>query len=278
MPDQVKENQRKYPLWESAEIAIMALIRGKELTFHTRKMKRPGSRPVCRLDLGLVPYQQAWRLQKDLVARKQADEGFPEVLLLLEHPPVLTLGRFGSPEHVLADRDRLKELGIDLVQCERGGQVTYHGPGQLVGYTVLNLKKLGLGIRETIHRLEEVIIRTLADYRVSANRREGYPGVWVGGEKIASLGLAIQQGISFHGLALNYGPCLDSFALINPCGLSGVSMTSLEKIKGGPPETDGLRRSLAGHFAEIFRLQPGPSGPVEKIVEKWLENCKMNSI
>ncbi|MBI5585468.1 MAG: lipoyl(octanoyl) transferase LipB [Deltaproteobacteria bacterium] len=235
-------------------------------------------RPVCRLDLGLVPYEQAWRLQQELVAHKQSAEGSPEVLLLLEHPPVLTLGRWGRAEHVLADSAQLKKLGIDLVRCERGGQVTYHGPGQLVGYPLLNLKKLGLGIREYVRRLEEVIIRTLADYRVSAQRREGYPGVWVGEEKIASLGLAIQQGISFHGLALNYGSCLGPFRLINPCGLAGVPMTSLEKIKGQPPAAGRLRDRLAGHFAEIFRLQPEPSETVEKIVEKWLKNCKINPI
>jgi lipoate-protein ligase B len=248
------------------------------LARRNRERKGPAPRSACLLNLGLVPYEQAWRLQKDLVARKQSDDGFPEVLLLLEHPPVFTMGRWGRPEHVLADSERLRELGIDLVRCERGGQVTYHGPGQLVGYPLLNLTKLGLGIREYVQKLEAVIIRTLADYRVPAQRREGYPGVWVGEEKIASLGLAIQRGISFHGLALNYGPCLEPFRLINPCGLAGVPMTSLEKIMVEPPAADRLRSRLAGHFAEIFCLKPEPSGSVEKIVENWLENCKINPI
>jgi len=181
----------------------------------------PEARPVCRLDLGLVPYHQAWGLQQELVACKRAQEDFPEVLLLLEHPPVLTQGRFARPEHLLADAARLKELGLELVRCERGGQVTYHGPGQLIAYPILNLKRLGLGIREVVRRLETVVIRTLAGYRVPAERRAGYPGVWVGEEKIASLGLAIQQDISFHGLALNYGACLDPFGLINPAAWPG---------------------------------------------------------
>ena len=239
---------------------------------------KKASRSFCRVDLGLVPYEQTRQLQKDLVTCKQSDDGFPEVLLLLEHPPVLTLGRWAKPEHVLADAARLQNLGIDLVRCERGGQVTYHGPGQLVGYPVFSLKKLGLGIRKFVQGLETAIIRTLAEYQVRAVRREGYPGVWVGAEKIASLGLAIQQGISFHGLALNYGPCLDHFDLINPCGLSGVRMTSLEKITGGPIRANGLRRRLADHFSEVFHLNPEPSEAVEKIVEKWLENCRINPI
>jgi lipoate-protein ligase B len=241
-------------------------------------MKQAAPRSVSRVDLGLVPYAQAWRLQKDLVACKQSDDGCPEVLLFLEHPPVMTLGRWAKPEHVRVDRNRLEKMGIDLVRCERGGQVTYHGPGQLIVYAVLNLKKLGLGIRELVQGLESVIIRTLSDYRVPAVRREGYPGVWVGEEKIASLGLAIQQGISFHGLALNYGPDLEPFTFINPCGLSGMRMTSLGKIKGEPVEAAGLRRRLADHFQEMFVLEPAPSGSVEKIVEKWLENCRIKPI
>lgn len=236
------------------------------------------TRLVWRLDLGLVPYHQAWELQKKLVACKRARNDAPEVLLLLEHTPVLTLGRFGRPEHLLADAARLKELGLELICCERGGQVTYHGPGQLIAYPILNLKHLGLGTREVVRRLEEVVIRTLDDYRIPAARRPGYPGVWVGEEKIASLGLALQQNISFHGLALNYGSCLGPFDLINPCGLAGVRMTSLEKIKGCRPESDALRHSLARHFMEVFGLKPGTPGPVEKIVEKWLENCKIKPI
>ncbi|MCU0578234.1 MAG: lipoyl(octanoyl) transferase LipB [Desulfobacterota bacterium] len=268
-----------YTLWEGAGIAIIAPNWGrKDSAIRKGHGNWPESRSVCRLDLGLVPYHQAWELQKELVACKRSREDFPEVLLLLEHPPVLTLGRFGRPEHLLADAARLKELGLELICCERGGQVTYHGPGQLIAYPILNLKHLGLGIREVVRRLEEVVMRTLADYRVRAARRPGYPGVWVGEEKIASLGLAIQQNISFHGLALNYGAGLDPFDLINPCGLAGVRMTSLEKIKGHQPVSAELRHNLAGHFMEVFGLEPGTPGLVEKIVEKWLENCKIKTI
>ena len=231
---------------------------------------------ACRLDLGLIPYAQAWALQQELVAQKKSGSALPEVLILLEHPPVLTLGRWGKTDHVLKDPEWLKKKGIDLVRTDRGGQVTYHGPGQLVGYPIFDLKRLGLGIREYAQRLEEVLIRTLSEYGVSAGRREECPGVWLGREKIASLGLAVQQGISFHGFALNYGVDLKAFDWINPCGLPGVRMTSLDQILKGPLEADRLRETVARHFEEVFRLRWVSPGPFEKIIQNWFENCKKN--
>ena len=186
---------------------------------------------------------------------------------------MLTLGRWGKTENVLIDHDRLRRLGIDLVRCERGGQVTYHGPGQLVGYPVLNLKSLRLGIRDYVFLLEEVIIGLLTDYDLPAGRKAGYPGVWVDGEKIASLGLAVQEGIAFHGFALNYGVDLDPFHWIVPCGLSGVRMTSLERLRGGTIEAKGLRRRLAGHFEKIFNVRLVSREPEDENLKKWLENC-----
>jgi lipoate-protein ligase B len=229
---------------------------------------------IVWLNLGLVPYQAAWDLQKFLVNQKKTDPLSPDFLILLEHPPVLTLGRWGRLGNVLVDRHGLQELQIDLVRCERGGQVTYHGPGQLVGYPVLNLKYLGLGIREYVFLLEKLIIRALADYDLQASRKAGYPGVWVEGEKIASLGLAVQEGIAFHGFALNYGVDLEPFHWIIPCGLSGVRMTSMDRLKGEPIDAKGLRRRLAGHFEEIFNLKPVSGELEKKNLRKWLQNCK----
>jgi lipoyl(octanoyl) transferase len=225
------------------------------------------------LNLGLVPYQAAWDLQKFLVDQKKTDPLSPDFLILLEHPPVLTLGRWARLGNVLVDHQRLRELQIDLVRCERGGQVTYHGPGQLVGYPVLNLKSLGLGVRDYVFLLEEVIIRSLADYDLQAGRKAGYPGVWVEGEKIASLGLAVQEGIAFHGFALNYGVDLDPFHWIVPCGLLGIRMTSLELLRGGAIETKELRRRLAGHFEEVFNVRLVFREPEDENLKKWLENC-----
>jgi lipoate-protein ligase B len=219
---------------------------------------------IVWLNLGLVPYQAAWDLQKSLVDHKKTDPLSPEFLILLEHPPVLTLGRWASTDNVLIDHDRLQRLGIDLVRCERGGQVTYHGPGQLIGYPVLNLKSLRLGIREYVFLLEEVIIGLLADYDLPAGRKTGYPGVWVDQEKIASLGLSVQEGIAFHGFALNYGLDLDPFNWIVPCGLSGIRMTSMERIKGASIGAKGLRRRLAGHFEKVFNLKLVSGEPQER--------------
>jgi lipoate-protein ligase B len=231
---------------------------------------------IVWLNLGLVPYQAAWDLQKLLVDQKKTDPLSPESLILLEHPPVLTLGRWGRTETVLIDHDRLRRLHIDLVRCERGGQATYHGPGQLVGYPVLKLESFRLGIREYVSSLEEVIIRTLADYDLQACRKAGYPGVWVKGEKIASLGLAVREGIAFHGFALNYGLNLDPFHWIVPCGLSGVRMTSLERARGGHIEAKGLRRRLAGHFEQVFDVRLVSRKPENENLEKWLKNCINN--
>ena len=228
---------------------------------------------LCRLDLGLVPYREAWDLQKSLVDQKKTDPLSPEFLILLEHPPVLTLGRWGRTENVLIDPDRLRRLGIDLVRCERGGQVTYHGPGQLVGYPILNLKALHLGIKEYVFLLEEVLIGLLKGYDLPAGRRTGYPGVWVDQEKIASLGLSVQEGIAFHGFALNYSVDLEPFHWIVPCGLSGVRMTSMDRLKGETIEPKALRRRLAGHFEDIFQLKR-ISGQPEKNLKKWLGNCR----
>jgi len=174
--------------------------------------------------------------------------------------------------NVLVDPHRLQELQIDLVRCERGGQVTYHGPGQLVGYPVLSLKSLRVGIRDYVFLLEEVIISALADYDLQADRKAGYPGVWVAGEKIASLGLAVQEGIAFHGFALNYGVDLDPFHWIVPCGLSGVRMTSLERLRGGTIDAQGLRRRLAGHFEKVFNVRLVSREPEDENLKKWLEN------
>ena len=256
MGNEVKENRRQDLLVRKGQ---------KKYTF--------GMKEIVRLNLGLVPYQAAWDLQKFLVDQKKSAPLSPDFLILLEHPPVLTLGRWGSLGNVLVDRRRLRELQIDLVRCERGGQVTYHGPGQLVGYPVLNLKALGLGIRDYVFLLEEVLISALADYDLQAGRKAGYPGVWVDGEKIASLGLAVQEGIAFHGFALNYGLDLDPFHWIVPCGLSGVRMTSLDRLRGGMIEAKGLRRRLAGHFEKVFKVRLVSRKPKDENLKKWLENC-----
>jgi lipoate-protein ligase B len=256
MGNEVKDNRRQELLVRKGQ---------KKYTFSMGE--------IVWLNLGLVPYQAAWNLQKFLVDQKKTGSLTADFLILLEHPPVLTLGRWARLGNVLVDRRRLQELHIDLVRCERGGQVTYHGPGQLVGYPVMNLKSLRLGIRDYVFLLEELLISTLADYDLEAGRKTGFPGVWVAGEKIASLGLAVQEGIAFHGFALNYGVDLKPFHWIVPCGLPGVRMTSLDLLKGETIEAKSLRRRLAGHFEKVFDIKLVSTEPEDVNLKKWLENC-----
>ena len=169
-------------------------------------------------DLGLQDYEPTWRAMREFTDSR--DAATPSELWIVEHPPVFTQGQAGKPEHVLAAGD------IPVVQTDRGGQVTYHGPGQLVIYLLLSLREAGLGIRRLVTHLEQAVIDALADYGVSAEARRDAPGVYVDGRKIASLGLRVRRGYTYHGLALNVDNDLEPFARINPCGYAGLQVTS----------------------------------------------------
>lgn len=213
--------------------------------------------PARYLDLPSLPYAQAWALMKSLAqARREGRVG--ECLLILEHEPVITLGRRARPEDILVSQGELAARGVAVFRVERGGLVTCHGPGQLVAYVIFHLPTLGLGVAELVRRLEEAAIKALGGFGVEAGRREGHPGVWVGQDKIASLGVAVKGGVTFHGLALNYGPSLPLFDLVVPCGLSGVRMTSLAQLLGREVEAGRLRRLLAQGLAQVFALDLRP--------------------
>lgn len=169
-------------------------------------------------DLGLQDYEPTWRAMREFTDSR--DAATPSELWIVEHPPVFTQGQAGKAEHVLAAGD------IPVVQTDRGGQVTYHGPGQLVIYLLLSLREAGLGIRRLVTHLEQAVIDALADYGVSAEARRDAPGVYVDGRKIASLGLRVRRGYTYHGLALNVDNDLEPFARINPCGYAGLQVTS----------------------------------------------------
>ncbi len=217
----------------------------------------PTSPKLVGLNLGLVPFREAWELQKEWAAQRR--EGtLPDGLILLEHPPVLTLGRWGKKENLKVSADYLKQKNMALIRCERGGEITYHGPGQLVGYPILRLQSFQLGVRTYVSRLEEVLINTLFDFGLVAGRREGFPGVWINQHKIASIGIAVQKGIAFHGFALNYAPDLDHFRLITPCGLPGVEMTSIEAMTGRPLDPHYLRERVTRNFGEVFGAEIVP--------------------
>ena len=209
--------------------------------------------PTKLMNLGHVDFLQALSIMRQEVEVKRQGS-HPEVLMQLEHEPVLTLGRNGKNSHVLASKSELKRRGISIHRVERGGQVTYHGPGQLVGYTLFDLRQMGIGPSDLVSGLESVIIKTLSEFGISGEQKEGFRGVWVGNDKIASIGIAVRKGISFHGFALNYDPDLAHFELITPCGLNGVRMTSICKILGSSIDEKNLRRLTAQFLKEHFDL------------------------
>ncbi|MBU1332875.1 MAG: lipoyl(octanoyl) transferase LipB [Gammaproteobacteria bacterium] len=186
--------------------------------------------------LGLVDYLPTLEAMRRLTAER--DEHTPDEIWLLQHPHVFTQGQAGKAEHLLAPGD------IPVIQVERGGQVTYHGPGQLVAYLMLDLRRLGLGVRELVSAMELSLVDLLASYGVEAAPKADAPGVYVNGEKIASLGLRVRRGCSFHGLALNVDMDMSPFARINPCGYSGLKMVQLKDLLETPPSLDEVAQRL----------------------------------
>ena len=213
----------------------------------------PVPRPGRVLNLGTLGYEDALNLQVSLRDQRIAGS-IPDTLILLEHPPVITVGRSGNTENVLVSDAVLLQNGIELYHTNRGGDVTYHGPGQLVGYTILDLKPYGLDLRLHLRRIEEVVIQALKAFDIQATRVPGSTGVWVKDEKIASIGLHIKRWVTMHGFALNLQPQLHHFSFINPCGIRDKSMTSMERLLGRPVEHRLVRKELAAAFGVVFDL------------------------
>ncbi|MBI2396586.1 MAG: lipoyl(octanoyl) transferase LipB [Xanthomonadales bacterium] len=188
-------------------------------------MDAVGTRPLRVRQLGRQPYEPVWRAMQRFTDGR--DAATVDELWVLQHDPVFTLGQAGKWEHVLLPG------AIPVLPVDRGGQVTYHGPGQIVAYPLFDLRRLGIGVRELVNRIEQSIIDTLAGYRIEAQRRDGAPGVYVGAAKIAALGLRVRRGCSFHGLAFNVAMDLEPFARINPCGYQGLAVTQVIDC-GGP--------------------------------------------
>ena len=223
------------------------------------------SHPIEARWLGRIGYRDAHALQKRLVAERAGDR-IADQLLLLEHPAVLTLGRNSDPAHVLATPGELRARGIEVIQVERGGEVTYHGPGQLVAYPIVALARRRIMIRPFVRALEAALVATCAAHGVAAGRRDGHPGCWCEADgaaprKIGALGLRVERGVTYHGIALNVTVDLADFALIDPCGMQGVSSTSIAAERGEPaasPSTESVERA-AEIFARAFGEAIGAS-------------------
>jgi lipoyl(octanoyl) transferase len=210
---------------------------------------------TCLLvDLGLIPYLAAWELQQRLVEARKAG-AISDVLLLCEHPHVITLGRNGKHENLRANDRLLAQMGVEFHPSDRGGDITYHGPGQIVGYPILDLARHRRDVRWYVAQLEEVMIRASADFGVAARRVEGRHGVWVdtatGEEKLGALGVHLSRWVTSHGFAYNVSTDLRYFDLIVPCGIAGACSTSLERA-GGAVDVSAARARVAAHFAEVF--------------------------
>jgi lipoate-protein ligase B len=194
---------------------------------------RHSVRTLRAIDLGLRPYAEA-------------------LALLVEHPPVVTLGRRSQPRELLLDRDALARQGIELHAIERGGKTTYHGPGQLVGYPILGLRDLGLAVPRYVALLEHVLIEYLASLGLQASRRPGYPGVWVSGRKIGAIGVHVKRWVTMHGFALNLAPDLRHFQTIVPCGIDDAAVTSVAAELGRAPAMADAKREIAQRFQQAF--------------------------
>lgn len=203
------------------------------------------ARDAWLLDLGRKPYRDVWNLQKALVDRR-AEDKIPDGLILVEHDPVATLGRRGKREDVL-------DPGLDVVEVERGGEATYHGLGQLVGYPILRLPDR-LEVKRLVTDLEDVLIRTCADFGIEATREGPERGVWVGTKKIASIGLAVHRSVTFHGFAHNVTTDLKEFLKIRPCGHDGDVMTSMAQCLGHSVDIEDVKASVIAHFQAIFGM------------------------
>ncbi|TKJ29622.1 MAG: lipoyl(octanoyl) transferase [Chloroflexi bacterium B3_Chlor] len=208
------------------------------------------------LHLGLEPYDGVLELQHQLVEARR-DGLVADTLILVEHPPVITLGRRGNESNILVSRQRLAEQGIQVRRVERGGDVTYHGPGQLVGYPIMDLRQHRQDIGWYMHSLEEVLIRTLHEFGIGAERLAGSIGVWVDDRKrIAALGARIEDWITYHGFALDVGTDLSHFKLIVPCGLVGKEVTSMEKTLGRSVNVGAVREGVIRNFSAAFGVEP----------------------
>jgi lipoate-protein ligase B len=221
------------------------------------------------LDLNTVDYKKTLELQHDLVAARKTRVLESNILLLLEHPAIFTLGRRGGLENLTVSGEFLDKSGIPVIQVERGGNITYHGPGQLIAYPIIDLEAARLNVDHYVELLEEIMIRTAREFGVQAQRNPLNRGIWIGNNKMGSIGIAIRKGVSFHGLALNVNLSLEPFTWINPCGLENVGITTIEKESKRDVSMQDARQAFINHFATVFEVGLVDAGldEVERLIE-----------
>jgi lipoic acid synthetase len=206
------------------------------------------------LDLGQKNYRETWGLQKEL-HRLRIEGAIPDTMILVEHEPVVTMGKSGTEKNLLIPRQLLEGRGIEYYDIERGGDITFHGPGQLVGYLIFDIKKGLTGIKPFMHKIENGVIQTLKDFGIDSYRKEKLIGIWTSKGKICSIGIAVQRWVSFHGFALNVNNDLKYFDLIVPCGISGITMTSMAQNLGNTVEMNDVKEKIIDSFAETFEKE-----------------------
>lgn len=208
------------------------------------------------VELDKTNYQEALTMQEKLLHLRQQNK-VPDIMLLLQHPPTLTLGTRGNRDNIIMDEEGLQRLGVKIYKINRGGDVTYHGPGQIVGYPIINLNGYGKSVRVYIDKLEEVFIQLLKiEYNITANRDSRYTGVWVGDEKITAIGCAVKRWVTMHGFAFNVNTDLSHFNWINPCGITDKGVTSLQKILGQAQDMSKVYHQVINYFSYVFNCEP----------------------
>ena len=231
-------------------------------------------RPCLFVELPLTEYREAWELQQAIVNAKKEGTLLNDVILVLEHPSVYTLGRRGGIENLCVPQTRLAQEGIDVIQIERGGDITYHGPGQLVAYPLLDIRRARLSITDLVWSLEEVMINTAAAFGIEAERNPLNRGVWIDQAKLGSIGIAVRRDITFHGMALNVNLDLTHFSWINPCGLKEIGMTSLKAAAGRTVDMPAARRAVQKNMQTVLCLELEQTDPetLNNLIPGWPGN------
>jgi len=217
-------------------------------------MRKRVKKQLFRIDLGRTHYKETWDLQKKLVSLRY-EKRIPDCLLFTEHEPVITMGRATSLSNLLCSRDYLDERGIDLFEIERGGDITFHGPGQLIAYPIIDLTERGRDLHQYLRDLESLIVATLADLDIKADLKEGLTGVWANDSKLAAIGVAVSRWITYHGLALNVNTDLDYFKLINPCGITKFPVGSVSNLLGRKLDLKAVADLMAANFVKLFNYE-----------------------